>query len=71
VIKYLYKYVHKGLDHATVVIEGNTMDHDNEQSQPHRDGDEIYEYLDCLYVSAVESYWQISEFSLQHQCPSV
>ena len=41
VIKYLYKYVHKGHDHPTIVIEGNAIHRDSEQSQPHREGNEI------------------------------
>jgi len=64
VIKYLYKYVHKGHGHATIVTEGNTTHRDSEQTWPHKEGDEIQEYLDCRYVSTVESYWQIFKFSL-------
>jgi len=55
VIKYLYKYVHKGHDRASIVIEGNTTHHDNDQARPHREGNEIREYLDCRYISAIES----------------
>ena len=29
-VKYLYKYVHKGHDRATIVIEDNTTHHDSE-----------------------------------------
>jgi len=43
----------------------------SEQSQPYREGDEIQEYLDCRYVSIVESCWWIFEFSLQHQYFSI
>ena len=71
VIKYLYKYVHKGHDRATIVIEGNTTHCDSEHSRPHREGDEIREYLDYRYVSAEESCWWIFEFSLEHQYPSI
>jgi len=47
------------------------MHHDSEQSGPHREGDEIQEYLDYHCISTVESCWRIFEFSLQHQYPSV
>ena len=70
-VNYLYEYVHRGHDHDTIVIKGNTTHRDSEQSQPYREGNEIQEYLDCRYVSAVESCWRIFEFSLQHQYPSV
>ena len=59
VVKYLYKYVHQGHDCATIVIEGNTRHHYSEQPQQHREMNEIQEYLDCRYVSIVESCWQI------------
>jgi len=54
-ITYLYKYVHNGHDRATIIIEGNTKHHDSEQPWPQRERDEIQEYLDCRYVSAIES----------------
>ena len=64
VIKYLYKYVQKGHDHATIVIEGNIKHCDSERPRPHRERNEIQEYSDCRYVSVIESYLRIFEFSL-------
>jgi len=40
-IKYLYKYVHKGHDRAIILIEGNATHNDNEQPQPHKERNEI------------------------------
>jgi len=71
VINYLYKYIDKGRDRATIIIEGNTTHHDSEQSRLCREGDKIQEYLDCRYVSIIESCWRIFEFSLQHRYPSI
>ena len=51
VTKYLYKYAHKGQDCTTIVIEGNTTHRDSGQSRPHKEGDEIQEYLDYRYIS--------------------
>jgi len=70
-VKYLYKYVHKGHDHTVVAIEGNTTHHVGEQTQQDSGRNEIQQYLDCSYVSALESCPSIFEFSLQHQYPSV
>ena len=71
VIKYLYKYIHKGHDRATIVIEGINGGNDIDQPRQYGGRNEIKEYLDCRYVSAIESCWRIFEFSLQHQYPSV
>jgi len=71
VVKYLYKYVHKGHDHATIVLESGTRHDDSEQPRNDFQRNEIQEYLNCHYVSTVESYWWIFEFSLQHQYPPV
>jgi len=63
-IKYLFKYVYKGHDHATVkishqsdnAIEGNVVE-----------ADEIKKYLDCRYVSASEAMWRIFKFDIHER----
>lgn len=50
-IKYLFKYINKGYDRATVVIEENTED----GGRTVREVDEIKTNLDCRYISASES----------------
>jgi hypothetical protein len=58
-IKYLFKYIHKGEDRATVILStGNKYD-------------EIQMYLDARYLSAGEASWRIFGFELQHRQPSV
>ncbi|KAL0346374.1 UNVERIFIED_CONTAM: hypothetical protein Scaly_1653400 [Sesamum calycinum] len=37
----------------------------------YRHVDEIKQYLNCHYVSAIEACWRIYEFELQKQYPSV
>jgi len=69
-IKYLFKYIYKGHDRATVVIQ-----------QPAQDGvqaggvlpeiDEIIDFIDGRYVSASESTWRIYGFRMHSAYPSV
>jgi hypothetical protein len=67
-VKYLFKYVYKGHDRATVQIlrqsnnatEGNVVDID-----------EIKKYLDCRYVSASETVWHIFKFDMHERFPTV
>ena len=60
-IKYLYKYVYKGHDRASIQLESESGEH----------VDEIKQYIDCRYVSASESYWRIAGFKLHGQFPSI
>ncbi|XP_074265342.1 uncharacterized protein LOC141587773 [Silene latifolia] len=57
-IKYLFKYISKGPDKATLVIKEDT-------------NDEIKAYMDCRYLSASEAAWRIFEFDIQERYPSV
>ena len=66
-IKYLFKYVYKGHDHATIEVRGNNM---QEQSQARAD-DEIRLYLDARYISASESSWRIFYYRLHDEKPNV
>ncbi|KAL0424493.1 UNVERIFIED_CONTAM: ATP-dependent DNA helicase PIF1 [Sesamum radiatum] len=69
--KYMYKYTYKGIDMATIVIENNADNPQNNGEHMYRHVDEIKQYLDCRYVSAIEACWRIYEFELQKQYPSV
>ncbi|GBM32036.1 hypothetical protein AVEN_127377-1 [Araneus ventricosus] len=52
-VKYLYKYVYKGHDAASIRFENeNTLDHD-----------EILSFLDGKYVSAPEAMGRLNEFN--------
>ncbi|XP_074298622.1 uncharacterized protein LOC141629539 [Silene latifolia] len=57
-VKYLFKYIAKGPDKATLVIKDDAAD-------------EIKSYLDCRYLSASEAAWRIFEFDIQERNPSV
>ncbi|XP_077242508.1 uncharacterized protein LOC143883021 [Tasmannia lanceolata] len=69
-IKYLYKYIHKGPDRATVVLEVNTTTLP-QSTGSNQGNDEIKQYLDCKYISPPEACWRIFEFDLQAQRPPV
>ncbi|GBM22542.1 hypothetical protein AVEN_183974-1 [Araneus ventricosus] len=56
-VKYLYKYVYKGHDAASVkILEVGALDHD-----------EILSFVEGRYVSAPEFMWRLNEFSLSHK----
>ena len=56
VIKYLHKYMHKGYDRATIIIEDNVQNLKHGISSRHyQDINEIKQYLDCRYVSQVDA----------------
>ncbi|KAH0679181.1 hypothetical protein KY284_020266 [Solanum tuberosum] len=61
-MKYLFKYVHKGSDRVTTIIESNGTTTKN---------DEIKKYLDCRYISATKACWRIFKFDIHHRQPTV
>ncbi|KAI3695310.1 hypothetical protein L1987_78305 [Smallanthus sonchifolius] len=65
-IKYLFKYINKGPDRATLSVVENNNEDNNEQTV-----DEINEYYDCRYVSACEASWRIFSYDVHYRTPSV
>ncbi|XP_076915330.1 uncharacterized protein LOC143574642 [Bidens hawaiensis] len=65
-IKYLFKYINKGPDRATVAV----VDADNQDDQD-KARDEIREYYDCRYLSACEAAWRIFAFEVHYNSPSL
>ncbi|GBN56469.1 hypothetical protein AVEN_254176-1 [Araneus ventricosus] len=57
-VKYLYKYVYKGDDAASVRFQSNDGLLNN---------DEILTFLDGRYVSAPEAMWRLNEFFLSEK----
>ena len=57
-IKYLFKYINKGPDRVTAVVE------DEEK-------DKINDFYDCRYLSACEAAWRIFKFDIHHRYPAV
>src|SRR5436305_3342423 len=67
-IKYLYKYVYKGHDRATVTLSqtNNTQTLANTETI-----DEIKMYLDARYISSSESIWRIFHYRLHNHTPNI
>ena len=61
-VKYLFKYVYKGHDRASITMVNH------EGSDPI---DEISEFLDSRYISAAECAWRIFGFRMHQHSPSV
>ena len=67
-IKYLYKYVYKDHDRATVTLSQANNNHLSGEAEPI---DEIKMYLDARYVSASESIWRIFHYKMHNHTPNV
>ncbi len=68
VVKYLFKSIYKGHDHAIVEISRQT---DNAAERNVVEIDEIKKYLDCHYVFATEAAWRIFKFDMHDWFPTV
>jgi hypothetical protein len=60
-IKYLFKYITKGVDRVTASLQLG-----NEENV-----DEIKQFYDCRYLSPSESIWRIFRFDIHHRLPPV
>ncbi|CAH1436244.1 unnamed protein product [Lactuca virosa] len=65
-IKYLFKYINKGPDRATVTMVQSDNDSDNTDAV-----DEIKEYYDCRYISACEASCRIFKYDVHYRYPAV
>nr|XP_043618055.1 uncharacterized protein LOC122589793 [Erigeron canadensis] len=70
-IKYLFKYLNKGPDRATIVIHENVATHGQSSAENILIIDEIKNYLDCRYLSPCEAVWRMLAFSIHYSYPSV
>jgi hypothetical protein len=60
-IKYLFKYITKGVDRVTTSLQLG-----NEENV-----DEIKQFYDCRYLSPPESIWRIFRLDIHHRLPPV
>ena len=60
-VKYIFKYVYKGHDCASIEVTNNALPNDGQNQHNH---DEIRNYLGCRYVSPPEAVWRLFEFKL-------
>ncbi|XP_052625718.1 uncharacterized protein LOC111904734 [Lactuca sativa] len=65
-IKYLFKYINKGPDRATVAVVPTNNECENNDAL-----DEIAEYYDCRYLSACEASRRIFKYDVHCIYPSV
>ena len=70
-IKYLFKYLNKGPDRATIVIEENMKKADKDVPAKIAEVDEIKNYLNCRYLAPCESVWRLFSFDINYSYPSV
>ncbi|GJQ97094.1 DNA helicase PIF1, ATP-dependent [Tanacetum coccineum] len=69
VIKYLCKYLNKGPDRATIVIQENVQKGDHVTSEKIMAVDEINNYLNCRYLAPCEAAWQLFSFDIHYLFP--
>jgi hypothetical protein len=62
-IKYLFKYVNKGPDRATLELSS--------AGDKSKEMDEIKQYYECRYVSPCEAVWRIFAYDIHHHWPPV
>ncbi|GJW83045.1 putative PIF1 DNA helicase/replication protein A1-like protein [Tanacetum coccineum] len=70
-IKYLFKYLNKGPDRATIVIQENVQKGQGLTKQKIMVVDEIKNYLNGCYLAPCEAVWRIFSFDIHHSYPSV
>ena len=70
-IKYLFKYINKGPDRATMLVQENVRRNEISGKKQISDVDEIKSYLDCRYISACEACWRIYQFDIHYRTPAV
>ncbi|CAN7050018.1 unnamed protein product [Brassica rapa subsp. trilocularis] len=72
-IKYLFKYITKGVDRATMLIEENEsggISH-GDKNKPKDMINEIDRYVQCRYISACEASWRLFAFPIHYNQPNV
>ena len=63
-VKYLYKYVYKGVDRTMIGFKRV------DKKKKYR-SNEIKEFIDCRYISAIEAAYRLFEFTMHSRFPSV
>nr|GEU97598.1 helicase [Tanacetum cinerariifolium] len=70
-IKYVFKYLNKGPNRATIVIQENVQQGQGTTEQKVTVVDEIKNYLNYHYLAPCEAVWRIVSFDIHHSYPSV
>jgi hypothetical protein len=67
-VKYMFKYVYNGHDHAIIEISHQS---NNATKGNVVEANEIKKYLNCHYVSTSEGTWRIFKFDMHERFPVV
>ncbi|XP_013594329.1 PREDICTED: uncharacterized protein LOC106302348 [Brassica oleracea var. oleracea] len=72
-IKYLFKYITKGVDRATALLEKNDPAANVEGGKKKKIDmlNEIDRFLECRYISACEGSWRLFAFPIHYNQPNV
>lgn len=70
-IKYLFKYITKGVDRAAFKFVKNTDQSGPSGSKKGKPRNEIDDFIEGRYLSACESMWRIFAFDIHHNTPAV
>ncbi|GJV01237.1 helicase [Tanacetum coccineum] len=70
-IKYLFKYLNKGPDRATIAIQENVKVGANGESDQIIVIDEIKNYLNCRFLSPCEAVWRLFSFDINYAYPTI
>ena len=70
-MKYLLKYVTKGLDFSKVVLERANAESNDDHASASDGVDEIKEYRSCRYICEYSGLWRIYGFIIHGKIPSV
>jgi hypothetical protein len=62
-MKYLFKYIHKGVDYVCVILKEKGLKDDQV--------DEIKKYLEMRHISTIEACWRLFQFDIHYQDPPV
>ncbi|GKB81330.1 ATP-dependent DNA helicase PIF1 [Tanacetum coccineum] len=70
-IKYLIKYLNKGLDRATVIIQENVKGGQNGTSKQVLEVDEIKNFQNCRFLAPCEAVWRLFSYDIHYSYPTV
>ncbi|GJS23492.1 ATP-dependent DNA helicase PIF1-like protein [Tanacetum coccineum] len=70
-IKYLFKYLNKGPDRATVVIQENIKGGQNGTSEQILEVDEIKNFQNCWFLAPCEAMWRLFLYDIHYSYPTV
>lgn len=70
-IKYLFKYLNKGPDRATIVITENVKNDGDMANEKVLEVDEIKNYFNCRFLAPCEAVWRLFSYDIHYSYPSV